>query len=81
MADMGNPGTKKFSDLTAEELEYTNAPVLAAQVGTLFAIGLVVVLARSYSRVFIVKSFGSDDWTIALAMVRDSRFALGFDTS
>ena len=69
MADMGNPSTKKFAELTAEELTYTNAPVLAAQIDTLVAIGFVVVLARSYSRVFIVKSFGSGDWTIVLTMV------------
>jgi hypothetical protein len=70
---MGNPATKQLSELTPEQLAYTNAPILAAQVGSLFALSLMVVLARSYSRVFIVKSFGADDWTIVLALVRDSR--------
>jgi hypothetical protein len=71
---MNAPNPKDIADLPPEVLSYTNAPTLIAQTGTMFGIALVVVFARCYSRIFIVKSFGYDDWTMVLAMVSVTLF-------
>lgn len=73
---MAAPDNKNIADLSPEVLSYTNAPMLVAQTAIFYGIALVVVLARCYSRVFIVKSFGLDDWTMVLATVSLDNFPL-----
>jgi hypothetical protein len=58
-----------ISELSLDVIAYTNGPVLLAQTGSFFAVALLTVLVRSYSRRFIVNSFGKDDWAMLFAMV------------
>lgn len=53
--------------LTSEYIAFTNGPVLLGQFGALFAVASVVVFLRCYVRVFMIKSFGKDDWIMLLA--------------
>lgn len=66
---MSVPAPKDILDLSPEAIAYTNGPVLLAQTGSLYAVALLTVLLRSYSRWFIVRSFGKDDWTMIAAVV------------
>lgn len=65
------------ADLTPEYIAFTNAPVLLAQAGSVFAIAAVVVVLRVYVRVSMLRSFGKDDWTMVLAMVSSSKTITG----
>lgn len=57
------------TDLTPEHIAFTNAPTLLAEAGSVFGVAAVVVLLRIYVRVRVVRSFGTDDWTMVLAIV------------
>jgi hypothetical protein len=71
---MAATATKDISELTAEEVAYTNGPVLLAVTGAFYTVSLLTVVARSYSRRFIVKSFGKDDWTMVAALVSKTMY-------
>jgi hypothetical protein len=71
---MAAPAAKDVSELSAEEVAYTNGPVLLAVTGAFYTISLLTVVARSYSRRFIVKSFGKDDWIMVAALVSKARY-------
>ena len=71
---MAAPAAKDVSELSAEEVAYTNGPVLLAVTGAFYTISLLTVVARSYSRRFIVKSFGKDDWIMVAALVSKTRY-------
>jgi hypothetical protein len=66
---MSAPPPSRLGDLSPESLSYNNGPTLLAQVSSVWAIAIVVVLARCYARVQLIKSFGTDDWIMLLAMV------------
>lgn len=57
------------NDLSPEYIAYTNAPVLLAQAGTVFAITAAIVLLRFYVRAALIRSFGYDDWAMFIALV------------
>ncbi|KAF2628081.1 hypothetical protein BU25DRAFT_457944 [Macroventuria anomochaeta] len=61
---MSAPAPKDISVLSPEAIAYTNGPVLLARTGPIYAVALLTVLLRSYSRWFIVKSFGKDHSTM-----------------
>lgn len=63
------PVSKDVASLGPEEIAYTNGPVLMAVTGSFYAVALLTVLLRVYSRWFIVKSFGKDDCTMIAATV------------
>ncbi|KAF3038265.1 hypothetical protein E8E12_000315 [Didymella heteroderae] len=65
---MSAPTSKDISELSRDVIAYTNGPVLLAQTGSLFAVALLTVSIRSYSRRFIVNSFGKDDWAMLFAI-------------
>jgi hypothetical protein len=68
---MSAPDTPSISpSLTPDLIHYSNAHSLMAQAGSVFAVCTLTVLLRCYVRMRILKSFGSDDWTILLAYVR-----------
>lgn len=69
---MAAPPPKNLADLPPEVLAYNNGPVLLAQTASFFSVAALVVLGRCYTRIFMVKSFGRDDWAMLLAMVRNS---------
>jgi hypothetical protein len=71
---MAAPAAKDVSELSAEEAAYTNGPVLLAVTGAFYTVSLLTVVARSYSRRFIVKSFGKDDWTMVAAWVSKTMY-------
>jgi len=50
-------------------LAYNNGGTLVSITATFFAIAAAVVIARCYTRIFVVKSVGRDDWTMLAAMV------------
>ena len=56
--------------LTPDYVAFTNAPHLLAMAGSAFGIAAAVVLLRIYVRVIVVRSFGRDDWAMAVALVR-----------
>lgn len=48
-----------------------SGPVQLLQVGIAFlAITWVTMALRAYTRIFLIRSFGWDDWTMLLTMVR-----------
>jgi hypothetical protein len=55
--------------ITADYIAYTNASHILGVVGTFFTLAAIVVLLRCYTRFFILKSFGRDDWAVLVAMV------------
>lgn len=55
---------------TPEFVAYSNGPVLLAQTAPIYAIAAAVVLARCYTRLMIVKSFGRDDWAMVATLVK-----------
>lgn len=52
--------------------------VIIALVGTLLPLVTGIVALRFYTRSSVVKSVGSDDWSILLALVRYSKQESGF---
>jgi hypothetical protein len=66
---MSAPAPKNISAISPDVMNYTNGPVLLAQTGSFFAVALLTVCIRSYSRRFIVNSFGKDDWAMLFALV------------
>ena len=46
-------------------------PELQAVCCTLVVAAAVAMLLRCYTRIFLVKSFGFDDWCMIFALVRD----------
>jgi hypothetical protein len=52
------------------DIAYSNASSLMVQAGTIFGIALAITLLRCYVRLVMLKSFGKDDWTIIVSMVR-----------
>jgi hypothetical protein len=52
------------------DIAYNNASSLMMQAGTIFGIALAITLLRCYVRLGMLKSFGKDDWTIIVSMVR-----------
>ncbi|KAF2126638.1 hypothetical protein P153DRAFT_359602 [Dothidotthia symphoricarpi CBS 119687] len=62
-------GVPDLSNITPEYIAYTNAPTLLAQTGALYAAVAVVVLLRCYVRIWMLQSFGKDDWAILFAFV------------
>lgn len=52
-----------------EILAYSNGGTLLGISASLFAVTAAIVIARTYTRIFVVKSLGSDDWTMIFAMV------------
>ncbi|KAH6618479.1 hypothetical protein C7974DRAFT_415853 [Boeremia exigua] len=67
---MSAPASPSSSpNLTPEYIAFTNAHVLLAQAGSVFAIAALVVILRIYVRLRMVRSFGNDDWTMVLAML------------
>lgn len=67
---MAATAPKDVFSLSPEDLAYTNGPVLLAVTGAFYAVALLTVVLRGYSRRFIVNSFGKDDWAIIVALVR-----------
>ncbi|KAJ4330531.1 hypothetical protein N0V87_009924 [Didymella glomerata] len=65
---MSAPAPKNISAISPDVMNYTNGPVLLAQTGSFFAVALLTVCIRSYSRRFIVNSFGKDDWAMLFAL-------------
>jgi hypothetical protein len=55
--------------LTAEYIAYTNASHILGVVGSFFTLAAIVVLLRCYTRFFVLKTFGRDDWAVVVAMV------------
>lgn len=45
-------------------------PELLGTVGLFVALSTIAIILRCYTRIFIVKSFGLDDYTAAAAWVR-----------
>lgn len=66
---MSAPALKNISEVSPDVINYTNGPVLLAQTGSFFAVAFLIVCIRSYSRRFIVNSFGKDDWAMLFALV------------
>ena len=56
-------------EFTPEFVAYSNGPILLAQTAPIYAIAATVVIARCYTRVMIVKSFGKDDWAMVATLV------------
>jgi hypothetical protein len=48
---------------------FSNAPTLLAQTIPFFSVALLVIIARCYVRIVMLRAFGKDDWVIILAMV------------
>ena len=46
------------------------SPELIVIASTLFALAFILITLRLVSRMWVTRTFGSDDWTIALALVR-----------
>jgi hypothetical protein len=69
---------KNLADLPPEIRDYSNGPVLLAQTASIFAIAALVVSGRCYTRGFVIKSFGKDDWAMLAAMVGKSLNVLKF---
>jgi hypothetical protein len=65
-APIGSSGT---TNLSAEYIAFTNAPALLAKAGSVFAVAGTVVVLRIYVRLWMLRSFGKDDWAMVLAMV------------
>lgn len=63
------PFPQNISGLSDDVLEYSIGPNLLAKTGNPYGVTLLTVLLRKYSRRFIVKSFGEDDWAMLLALV------------
>ncbi|PSN67569.1 hypothetical protein BS50DRAFT_492995 [Corynespora cassiicola Philippines] len=55
--------------MTPEYIAYTNAPALRAQTVPIYVIATILVLVRSYVRLFMLKTFGKDDWTMLFALL------------
>ncbi|KAF2828696.1 hypothetical protein CC86DRAFT_404593 [Ophiobolus disseminans] len=67
---MGTPAPpKQLSDLDPAVVAFSNAPALLAQTAPFFSLAALVVIGRCYVRVFMLRAFGKDDWTILLAML------------
>jgi hypothetical protein len=45
-------------------------PELAALISVLLAFEIITVCIRCYVRVFLIKSFGYDDWLMVATLVR-----------
>jgi hypothetical protein len=71
---MAATAAKDASELSAEEVAYTNGPVLLAVTGAFYTVSLLTVMARGYSRRFIVNSFGKDDWAMVVALVSETMY-------
>lgn len=71
---MAAPAAKDVSELSAEEVAYTNGPVLLTITGAFYTVSLLTVVARSYSRRSIVNSFGKDDWTMVAVLVSNTMY-------
>jgi hypothetical protein len=64
------PGSP-LPEFTPEFVAYSNGPILLAQTAPIYAIAAAVVVARCYTRLMIVKSFGRDDWAMLATLVRN----------
>ncbi|KAF2130943.1 hypothetical protein P153DRAFT_384158 [Dothidotthia symphoricarpi CBS 119687] len=61
--------TTDVTNLTPEDIAFTNAPTLMSQSGTIFAFSAAIVLLRMYVRLAMLKAFGKDDWFMLIAMI------------
>jgi hypothetical protein len=61
----GPPMPQRSLEYLAENI----APRLLAVEGTLFAVAMTAVFMRFYVRIFILKTFGWDDWMMLIAAV------------
>jgi hypothetical protein len=61
---MGAPIT-----MSAADVSYTNVSSLMIQASTMFGFALIVTTLRCYVRLYMLKAFGRDDWTIIVSMV------------
>ncbi|XPS81328.1 hypothetical protein M3J07_013292 [Ascochyta lentis] len=66
---MSATGPKDISALSPDIVAYTNGPILLAKTSTIYAMAMLTVSLRIYSRQFIVKSLGKDDWAMLSALV------------
>ncbi|KAF9690840.1 hypothetical protein EKO04_011120 [Ascochyta lentis] len=66
---MSATGPKDISALSPDIVAYTNGPILLAKTSTIYAMAMLTVSLRIYSRQFIVKSLGKDDWAMLSALI------------
>jgi hypothetical protein len=64
----GPPMPQRSLEYLAENI----APRLLAVEGTLFAVAMTAVLMRFYVRIFMLKTFGWDDWMMLIAAVSEN---------
>jgi hypothetical protein len=55
-------------------------PQVSGVAGFFLALSTIAILMRSYCRIFVVKSFGLDDWFALFAWVRSLEELIGFYT-
>lgn len=60
--------------VTAENLHDDKGPVILAVVWTLTGLTALMVVARVYIRVAMLRNFGGDDYLIVISMVRNCRY-------
>jgi hypothetical protein len=66
---IGRQAPPMMPPITAEYIAYNNSSHILGVVGSFFTLAAIVVLLRCYTRFFILKTFGRDDWAILVAMV------------
>lgn len=57
--------------VTADMEDENRGPKILGVLWALTSLTTLVVLARMYIRIKLLKNFGSDDWLIVLSMVRE----------